>query len=304
MSMERELLGELDREGIVQLPGLLSSPQLHGMQAAFAVRLKRMRWNSTDGYAKTERYRHMVEDVLTLDQGFVDLAIHPVVKAVLQGYLGATFALVEAKGWRTLATRNFHGWHGDEWYDPAAVKEIPREVKLAVYLTDVKSGAFTYVRRSHRQRHPSMLKPGEVRTLPEAMIVELTGPAGSAFIFDTSGIHRQAVPVLEERDAVFYCYHDPDVPLARDNIDNYRYHPLLLNAAFLGDLGDEDRRVLGFGDKRNFIPAFEQPPSYDRLARVYRAVFEVVSRADAARARAVGAAQVRLRSRPRRPQGG
>lgn len=100
--MESELLAELERHGIVRLPDLLSEEQLSGMQVAFAARLQRMRWNDYDGYEKTERYRHMIEDVLTLDQGFVDVALHPVVKAVLRGYLGDRFQLVEAKGWRSL----------------------------------------------------------------------------------------------------------------------------------------------------------------------------------------------------------
>jgi hypothetical protein len=41
------------------------------------------------------------------------------------------------------------------------------------------------------------------------MIVEVTEPAGSAFLFDTSGIHRQGTPILQPRYAVFFNYHDP-----------------------------------------------------------------------------------------------
>jgi Phytanoyl-CoA dioxygenase (PhyH) len=293
-NMEQELLDELDREGIVRLPDLISAGQLRSMQQAFAVRLRRIRWNNTDGYEKTERYRHMVEDILTLDQGFLDVAIHPMVKALARGYLGDRFALVEAKGWKTLVTQDFHGWHADEWYDQTVADEIPRELKLGVYLTDVKSGPFTYTRRSHRRQHPRMIKRHEVRTLPEAMIVDVTGPAGTAFLFDTSGIHRQAVPVREERNAIFYCYHDPDVPLAQDNIDFYRYHPLLLNAAFLGGLTEEDCRILGFGSKKSFIPAFEPPPSYDYLHRAFRLVHEGVIRVDEVQERVATALRRRL----------
>jgi hypothetical protein len=88
----------------------------------------------------------MVEDVLTLEQRFVDAALHLIVKEVLTRYLGR-FALVEAKGWRSLPTRrDFHGWHGDEWYDQNATEEIPKEVKLGFYWTDVRSGAFNYIK--------------------------------------------------------------------------------------------------------------------------------------------------------------
>ncbi len=254
-SVESErLFNELDTEGIVVLPNLLTAEQLSGMQQAFAARLRRLRWNDFDGYHKTEPFRHMVEDVLLLDQGFVDLALHPLVLEILNRYLGTPYELTEAKGWKSLPTsRDFHGWHGDAWYDQSSAQKIYREVKLAFYLTDVRSGAFNYMKRSHRQQHPRPVRRPEVRD-----VQEVTGPAGSAFLFDTSGIHRQGVPMLEERCAIFYNYHDPSVPLQKEDVDYYRYHPLLLNAAFLGDLSSDDQRILGFGNKTNFIPAFER----------------------------------------------
>ena len=254
------LYQDLETEGIVVLPNLLAEEQLLSMQKAFANRLERIRWNNLDGYHKTEPFRHMVEDVLLLDQGFVDLALHPLIKQILNRYLGNTYELTEAKGWKSLPTkRDFHGWHGDAWYDQDAATGQPKEVKLAFYLTDVRSGAFNFVRGSHRQQHPRPVLNREVADVPSSQIAELTGPAGTAFLFDTSGIHRQGVPMLEPRRAIFYNYHDPEVPLQKEDLDAYRYHPLLLNAAFLGNLSAEDQRILGFGNKQNFIQAFSRP---------------------------------------------
>jgi hypothetical protein len=258
------LAAELETNGIVLLPGLVDQQQLRSMQAAFAARLKRIRWNNFEGYKKTEPYRHMVEDVLLLDQGFVDLALHPLVKHILTRYLGTRYELTEAKGWRSMPTKyDFHGWHGDTWYDQATQESIHREIKLAMYLTDVRSGTFKFVKGSHRRQHPRNLKKAEVKELPLDDVVEMAGPAGTVFLFDTSAIHRQSIPILEPRQAIFYAYHDPEVPLQAEDIAYDRYHPLLLNAAFLGDLSAEDRRILGFGNKTNFQPAFErqdQPP--------------------------------------------
>src|ERR1044072_330220 len=241
------LVSELDANGIVVLPNLLSAQQLHDMQKAFAVKLRRMRWNNIDGYYKNEIYRHMVEDVLLLDQGFVDLALHPLVKDILNSYMGTSYELTEAKGWTSLPpTRDFHGWHADAWYDQTSASEIYREVKLALYLTDVRTGAFNYIEGSHRQHHPRILNKQEVNDLPTSRLVELTGSAGTAFLFDSSGIHRQGAPILEPRQAIFFNYHDPQVRLDQENITYYRYHPLVLNAAFLGNLSSEDQRILGF----------------------------------------------------------
>src|SRR5262249_48442391 len=180
------LATELKEHGIVLLQDLVTKAQLSGMQKAFAARLQRMRWNDVDGYEKTEPYRHMVQDVLTLDQGFLDLALHPRVKEILSEYLGSRYELVEAKGWKSLPTKaDFHGWHGDAWYDQKQVQHIPREVKLAVYLTDVKSGAFNYIIGTHRQQHPRPVKNSEVQDVPGTRVVEAIGPAGMAFMFDT-----------------------------------------------------------------------------------------------------------------------
>jgi len=277
--MESELLTELDRDGIVRLPDLLSERQLRDMQTAFAARLRRMRWNDTEGYEKTERYRHMVQDVLTLAQGFVDLALHPVVQAILRTYIGPGYQLVEAKGWQSLPTRgDFHGWHGDEWYDQTIVGDIPREVKMAVYLTDVKTGAFHYVRRSHRQRAPHILRTAEVAAIPRDRVVEMTGPAGAAFLFDTTGIHRQGMPILEPREAVFLSYRDPAVPLSVEDREGYRYYPLLLSAAFLGGLSEEECRVLGFGDKRHYQHAFARGSSHTFFEQASRVGLEATLR--------------------------
>ncbi|MBC8031403.1 MAG: phytanoyl-CoA dioxygenase family protein [Pyrinomonadaceae bacterium] len=269
------LVSELETEGIVVLPNILSPDQLRAMQHAFATRLGRMRWNNLEGYQKTERYRHMVEDVLQLDQGFVDLALHPLVKQILTRYLGTNYELTEAKGWKSLPTkRDFHGWHGDAWYDQTNAPEIQREVKLALYLTDVRTGAFNFIKGTHQKQHPRQLKKQEIENYDASRIVELAGPAGTAFLFDTSGIHRQGVPMLEPRQAVFYNYHDPQVRLQQEDVDYYRYHPLLLNAAFLGGLSSEDQRILGFGNKTNFQPAFERQASTPVGFHVLQSAFD------------------------------
>jgi len=67
------IFSRLREDGIAVLPGLVTLDALRAMQEAFATRLQRTRWNNFEGYQKTEPYRHLVEDVLTLDQGFVDL---------------------------------------------------------------------------------------------------------------------------------------------------------------------------------------------------------------------------------------
>ncbi len=62
------LARELETRGIAVIPDLVDSEQLASMQRAFDSRLHHLRWSDVDGYEKTERYRHMVQDVLALSQ--------------------------------------------------------------------------------------------------------------------------------------------------------------------------------------------------------------------------------------------
>src|ERR1043166_6666091 len=74
-----KLTAELKKKGIVRLPSLVSAEQLRAMQSGFRARLVSMRCNNIDGYEK-ELYRHVVQDVLTVEQGFVDIGLPPIVK--------------------------------------------------------------------------------------------------------------------------------------------------------------------------------------------------------------------------------
>jgi hypothetical protein len=273
--MSDSISKDLEVHGIARLPALVNQDVLRDMQAAFEARLKNLRWNDQDGYERTERFRHMVQDILTLAQGFVDVALHPVVLEALDHYLGKSYALVEAKGWKSLPTmRNFHGWHGDAWYDQETVVDhIPREVKLGFYLTDVKSGAFQYLKGTHGRSAPRPYGTKDFTDLPMDQLIEFTGPAGTAFLFDTSGIHRQAYPILEPRQAFFLNYHDPKIPLQKEDLDYYRYHPLLLNAAFLDNLDTGRMRILGFGEKTNYIPAYRRQAQHQGFQALMRRSF-------------------------------
>src|SRR5947207_4917213 len=177
------LAAELETNGIVVMPSLVSPEALREMQDAFAARLTRVRWNNFDGYMRTEVYRMMIEDVLMLAQGFVDVAIHPLVKEIVSRYVGPNYQLTEAKGWKSLPTKyDFHGWHGDRWYQQTPGAPIHREVKLGMYLTDVRSGEFNFRKVTHQQQHPYNLKKEEVNALLLNQLVDSSGVASAAVL--------------------------------------------------------------------------------------------------------------------------
>jgi hypothetical protein len=85
------------------------------------------------------------------------------------------------------------------------------------------------------------------------------------FLFDTAGIHRQSTPVLKPRWVIMYNYHDIRVPLQELDVSAYRYHPLILNAAFLGGLSAEEQRILGFGNRSQYQAGHASEVRHPRL---------------------------------------
>jgi hypothetical protein len=262
---QKEILQTLEKDGVVVLQNFLSAEAISSLQATMSSRLAHGCWNTPFGYTNEDNFRFMVEDVLTMDEHFQLAALDPRISDVLKSYLGDHYCLVEAKAWRSLpCEKDFHGWHNDAWYDHS-LANVPRQLKLGIYLTDVKSGAFTYIRATHGEtRHK--LVPSDVAETEKDRILTVIGKAGTAILFDTSGIHRQSFPILEQRDAVFFCYNDPKVPLQKEDVDYYRYHPLHLNAAFLGSLNSEQMRVLGFGNRSLYRPAFVRAPRNQKIS--------------------------------------
>jgi hypothetical protein len=260
----------LERDGLVVLDGLLDAEELAHARRCFSSTVSRLTWNTQPGFFHTDPYRRMVTDVLRLDESFVRMATHPTVLAACRRYLGPDFIVTEAKGWRSNPSRaDFHGWHNDAWYDPS-LPRLPRQLKLAVYLSDVETGAFQYRRGSH-DRHPHRhWSPEEAER--EGPLREVTGRAGTAFLFDSSGVHRQAMPILDERDAVFLVFHDPATPLQAEDLRANRYHPLLLDAASMGALDSDQLRALGVGCRDLVRRGYEAPRRAPRLQRVIEAM--------------------------------
>ena len=90
----------------------------------------------------------------------------------------------------------------------------------------------------------------------------LDAPAGHAFLFDVSGVHRQTVPVLTARDAVFIVFHDPSVPLQAADVAASRYRPALVPVDALDGMTPDQLRLLGVG-RRELRDAMRPPSPVD-----------------------------------------
>lgn len=255
MDMQQKL-NQLQQDGIIILENIIPEQLISNMQNAFSHRLKRLNFNSTMGSQRTEIYRNYVEDLLSVDQSFLKTIILPTIQFFVKQYISNDAVLMEARGWETkIVKKEFHGWHKDGWYDKKIYVEPPRQLKVAIYLTDVETGPFAYVKGSHKNvksdpfvlhKHYSDEFVGQYKN----DIVKVTGKAGTIIIFDTAGIHRQMSPNLSERRAIFFTFHSPDSQIDPSELEYGRYGPIIINNLFVDeDVTLEDLKFLGFFQK-------------------------------------------------------
>lgn len=252
----RQILSQLEKDGIIILQNFVPSSDLNRMQKAFNNRLEKLNFNSTLGFQRYEMHRDYVEDLLACDQSFMRFAVNPVLINIVREYISSDAILKECRGWRTrIVKKKFHGWHKDGWYDKKVYKTPPKQLKAVVYLTDVNSGSFSYIKGTHKSIKPNPTLLHEhfsdafIARLKED-IVYASGSAGTVVIFDTSGIHCQSSPNLSPRHAAFYTYHSPAVSIDSSELEFGRYGPLLINNAIIDDTFTiDDLKIIGFFQK-------------------------------------------------------
>lgn len=252
----KDILSQLEKDGIMVLQDFVEPSELNRMQQAFNKRLENLSFNSTQGYQRYEMYRDYVEDLLLCDQSFMRFAVNPRLINIIKDYVSQDAILKECRGWRTrIVKKKFHGWHKDGWYDKKIHLTPPKQLKAVIYLTDVDSGSFSYIRGSHKsiKANPKVLHEHFNDAFIETNkndIVYTPGKAGTVIIFDTSGIHCQSSPNLSPRHAAFYTYHSPTVSIDASELEYGRYGPLLINNAIIDDTFTlDDLKIIGFFQK-------------------------------------------------------
>lgn len=198
----------LDREGYAMLPGLLTEHQVSDMRTYFENCMAFDAYHPEFGEFKAPENAPKGTHVANFDHLNVVRAPHalaiannPVVLSAVADVLGAKPTISYMTAWWSIA-------HGE------AAKEAElfhrdvddyRFIKLFIYLTDVDegSGPHAFVRGSHKVN-----KLTDIRRLGEAEVestfgkenmLSFTGPAGTAFIENTYGVHRGVPPKTRTR---------------------------------------------------------------------------------------------------------
>jgi hypothetical protein len=145
---------------------------------------------------------------LSLDDPFVQIAIHPELLMLVNGYLGMRSLLRAIDLWwdrpTSDAEKETQLWHRDG--------DDLMNVKAFVYFTnvDLESGPFCFIPRSHPCGERRWLAPEHdahgrttdaqmARLIPNAEWRVCLGPAGTVALCDTCGYHKGLKPTHHER---------------------------------------------------------------------------------------------------------
>ena len=166
---------------------------------------------SHSGDQRKEYVYNMMDGDFSVDDPFIQLAVHPSLLGIASSYLGMKCFLANVNLWVNFLTpvppKETQLWHRDpdDWLI----------LKVFIYLSDVTetTGPFCFVPETHL-RGPLQLKGfrGKGRVTDEEMMAEVpaerwqvnTGPAGTIVFADTTGFHRGLKPVDDHRILLQY----------------------------------------------------------------------------------------------------
>jgi Phytanoyl-CoA dioxygenase (PhyH) len=198
-----EVLARLRADGIVLLDALLGAETLATLQQAFDSAL------DDDAAHDEGRGVRVHEDFFHLDPVFLEVALDPVVLAVVANYYRRPFFVGRAELTRlSPVTPQRYGsfrWHHDtRGRQPKAmvlVHDVPEDGQCMRYL----AGSHRRIYRHRRMYGSGSRFDGEVES-GDPRVVRVHGPGGTVAIFDTNGLHSGNRNEVAPRDTMITYY--------------------------------------------------------------------------------------------------
>jgi Phytanoyl-CoA dioxygenase (PhyH) len=198
------IVEQLERDGVVVLDQRLPA----GSVDALVGLAQRVEVRSADGQAvvaqepdalPAPRYDVDERDLLA-DPAVQELVVHPPFRELAEAYLGGEVVSDLAAMWWSVAQPSGPSSAAAQLFHTD--RDRLSFLKFFVYLTDVDEnhGPHVYVRGSHRHLPPRLRadRRYEDRKVLEVYgpdaLVSITGPKGTVFVADTSGLHKGLPP--------------------------------------------------------------------------------------------------------------
>jgi phytanoyl-CoA dioxygenase PhyH len=207
---QRALLDGLTRDGVAvgTFEDLIGDQALWAEAASRAERLHAdWRPEEADAGSKASYLTKLATGEYSAEDPFVEIALHPNVLAVANGYLRMRSHLRALELWLTRPTSGAavqtQLWHRDA--------DDVMNVKLFVYFTNVTrpAGPLTYAPRTHpigdrrevpeHDEHRRSTDDQMARIVPERDWRVLEGAPGTIVLADTCGYHKQLKPESDQR---------------------------------------------------------------------------------------------------------
>lgn len=202
----------LQSDGFVMLPGVLKPSWVGELVDYFSreecfdpYRSKLGKFRAPGGAPKESHVAFFSNETVALAPHAFEIANHPDVLETVAGFLGAKPTITYMSSWWSLPAADGTAEHAEKFHRDV---DDWRFVKLFCYLTDVDdmSGPHMFVRGSHRVNKLTKLRrfsEEEVEsTFGSDKLVKFTGPAGTAFLETTAGVHR-GIPVKTKHRLIF-----------------------------------------------------------------------------------------------------
>jgi hypothetical protein len=200
---------ELGRRGRADLPGLVDEEQVRRIRehvtsllAHDPYRPELGRYRAPDAVPSQTHVSHYRDEDIVRVPHLLELANHPRVLAPVAHWLGGRPTLAALRLWWSTPSADGTPEHAEMFHRD--VDDL-RFVKLFVYLTDVTedTGPHVFVDGSHLVDRLTEIRRYQDDEVESAFgpqdIQRLVGPAGTAFLENTYGMHRGVPPVAGPR---------------------------------------------------------------------------------------------------------
>lgn len=224
-----ETFKNLNTDGYAPLPNIISQEQISDLKEYFSKKLaynpyrpEAKKFKAPENVPEGTHVAHFSNEDVVNAPHFLSIANNPAVISAVGQTLGAKPTISSMATWWSIA----HGeaaQHAELFHRD--VDDL-RFIKMFIYLTDVdeNSGPHVFVRGSQRVNKLTELRrltDEEVAaTFGAENILRFTGPAGTAFLENTYGIHRGVPPTKRPRLLMQVLYslaeyiHGPKRPIA------------------------------------------------------------------------------------------